>query len=341
MTDRPAIAFHYLAAKRNFTRWSSKASLEAWQDRMVRRHLHRILPRSGYYRNLFEKSSGEWRDGPLSTKADLMASFDIWNTAGITLTEASDVAEMAERSRNFSAKIRGFTVGLSSGTTGSRGVFLVSPGERRRWAGTLLARALQGTLHYDHRAALFLRADSPLYQTVGSRRLSFSFFDLFAPFEDHWERLSALRPTLLAAPPSALLRLAEMPGARDLLAPPGILLSVADVLDDTDRAVIESGFGRKVGQLYQATEGFLAATCPVGRIHWNEDTLVVEKEWLDDGKTRYHPVITDFRRTTQPIVRFRLDDVIVQDEERLCPCGSIFQTLAKIEGRKDDVFFMI
>jgi hypothetical protein len=38
------------------------------------------------------------------------------------------------------------TVGLSSGTSGNRGVFLVSRAERLRWAGILLGRALPGHL---------------------------------------------------------------------------------------------------------------------------------------------------------------------------------------------------
>jgi putative adenylate-forming enzyme len=339
MRDRLSILRHYLAARRNFTRWQTRESLESWQDRQVQAHLRCVLPKSGYYRKCFAgKRPEDWREFPVSRKADLMASFDEWNTVGIPLKEASSVAQEAERSRDFSPTIRGMAVGLSSGTTGSRGVFLVSPTERRRWAGTLLARALRGTLHQKRRAALFLRADSPLYQTVGSKRMSFSFFDLFAPFETHWSRLKSLRPTLLAAPPSALVQLARQSGAGDLLGQPSILLSVADVLDEADRRIIETGFGQAVGQLYQATEGFLAATCPEGKLHWNEDAIVVQKEWIDEAKTRYYPVITDFRRTTQPILRFRLDDVIVAGEQGRCACGSVFERLEKIEGRHDDLF---
>ncbi len=336
-----SILGHYLQARRNFTRWKYREDLEAWQENQVRKHLRQAVRKSPYYRDLFDgRPLEEWRDFPVSTKAPLMAAFDDWNTLGIPLAEAAAVAEAAERSRDFSTTIKGCAVGLSSGTTGSRGVFLVSPEERRRWAGTILARSLCGTLGQPHRAAMFLRADSPLYQTVGSKRFSFSFFDLFAPFEEHWARLTDLSPTLLAAPPSALVRLAALPGAAELLAPPCILLSVADVLDDADRALIESGFRVKAGQLYQATEGFLAATCPEGNLHWNEDAILVQKQWIDPERTRYYPIITDFRRTTQPVVRFRLDDVIVDESETSCPCGSIFARLRKIEGRQDDVFYL-
>lgn len=40
----------------------------------------------------------------------------------------------------------------------------------------------------------------------------------------------------------------------------------------------------------------------------------IEKEWLDE--TRFVPIITDLMRTSQPIVRYRLDDVLVIDESK-------------------------
>lgn len=341
MSERLSILWHYLRARRRFTQWQGRASLEGWQEMQVRRHLDKVVKHSPHFRGIAgQHGIAAWRTWPVSGKADMMRHFDAWNTAGITLDEAWSVAIEAERTRDFSRTVRGITVGLSSGTSGSRGVFLAGAGERHVWAGTLLARALRGTLLHRHRAALFLRADSPLYQTVGSRRFRFEFFDLLRPMEEHRARLRELRPTVLAAPPSVLTLLAADDDVADLLAPLAILLSVADVLDGADRQRIESAFGVSVGQLYQATEGFLAATCPHGRLHWNEDAIVVQKDWLDPAHTRYAPIITDFRRVTQPIIRHRLDDVIVEDDGPPCPCGSVFGTLKAIEGRCDDILHL-
>ncbi len=331
--ERLGTLWHYLAARRRF------AGARVSHDKTVRRHLRWIAERSPYFAERV-RSFGldHWRDWPVTNKAEMMVNFDAWNTARVGLEEALCFAELAERTRDFSKTLRGLTVGLSSGTTGSRGIFLASPAERQLWAGVLLARVLRGTLlSHCHRAALFLRADSPLYHSVGSRRLEFAFFDLFQPLEAHGSRLREFRPTVLAAPPSVLVQLAASGIARNLLEPPAILLSVADVLDESDREVIEQAFGTKLGQIYQATEGFLAATCPYGRLHWNEDLVVVQKEWIDSGRTRYVPILTDFRRVTQPVVRYRLDDVIVRGDASPCPCGSQFETLEAIEGRWDDL----
>ncbi len=61
-----------------------------------------------------------------------------------------------------------------------------------------------------------------------------------------------------------------------------------------------------------------------------------KKEYLDDS--RFYPIITDFKRTSQPIYRYRLNDILVE-EKSPCPCGSVFTRIAKIEGRSDDIFY--
>jgi putative adenylate-forming enzyme len=229
------------------------------------------------------------------------------------------------------------TVGLSSGTSGSRGLFLVSRGERWQWAGAVLARVLHAGGLSRQRVAFFLRANSNLYGSVGSRRLRFEYFDLLDPLERHLARLAALAPTILVAPPSMLRLLAEQAGAwRARLRQ---IVSVAEVLDPLDEAFITRQLGLPVHQVYQATEGFLGATCRCGTLHLNEDLLAVQREYLDAGRRKFVPIITDFHRASQPIVRYRLDDVLTERAEP-CPCGSVRLALESIEGRCDDLFYL-
>ena len=42
-------------------------------------------------------------------------------------------------------------------------------------------------------------------------------------------------------------------------------------------------------------------------LHLNEDIIFVEKQYLD-GR-RFYPVITDFKRTSQPVYRYQLNDI--------------------------------
>jgi phenylacetate-CoA ligase len=53
---------------------------------------------------------------------------------------------------------------------------------------------------------------------------------------------------------------------------------------------------------------------------------------------RVTPIVTDLWRRTQPIIRYRLNDVL-QLADQSCPCGSCFRTIARIEGRQDDVCY--
>lgn len=321
---------------------ASRAALERDQQRRVARHLRWVLPRSPYYRELFEgvgNDPARYREIPFTDKAKLMASFSRLNTAGVDRDEALALAIEADRTRDFVPKLRGLTVGLSSGTSGNRGLFLASQSENNQWAGVALAKMLPGSPWGVHRLALLHRANSHLYQGLGSGRLQFRYFDLLQPWSELLRQLDAYQPTVLIAPPTALRLLAESvaSGALDLQRRPARLVSVAEVLEPSDRAFIERAMGVRVDIAYVATEGFLASSCAHGGLHLNEDLLVIEKEWLDGSRHAFVPIITDFRRRVVPIIRYRLDDVLTLSDEP-CACGSLHATLASIQGRCDDVF---
>jgi phenylacetate-coenzyme A ligase PaaK-like adenylate-forming protein len=88
--------------------------------------------------------------------------------------------------------------------------------------------------------------------------------------------------------------------------------------------------------IYQATEGFLGAACRHGKLHLNEDTLVVERQAVA-GTDRFQPIVTDLRRTTQPMLRVLLDD-LVQPAAAPCPCGSPLMAVEPVEGRVGDLW---
>ena len=62
----------------------------------------------------------------------------------------------------------------------------------------------------------------------------------------------------------------------------------------------------------------MAHTCEKGNLHFNEDLLIIEKEYIDKEKKRFFPIITDLNRTTQPVIRYKLDDII--HEKLDCQC---------------------
>lgn len=263
-----------------------------------------------------------------------MENFDIINTRGIKREDAFKVAFQAEKSRDFSPMIDGVTIGLSSGTSGNRGVFLASESERAEWVACVLDRVI-GLSFKQRSVAFFLRANSNLYDSVKSKVLRFEFFDLEKQLEGQIERLESLNPSILVAQPSLLLELAVKMEKGELSISPEKIISVAEVLYSEDAAYLKEVFGQTIHQVYQCTEGLLATSCKHGTLHFNEDFLIIEKKYIDDDNSRFHPVITDLLRETQLIVRYELNDLI--QEKKDCPCGSKMLGIEKIEGRSDDI----
>lgn len=327
MTRLANVLWSYWRAKR--LRFESRDALESHQRRKLHEFVHTQLVRSQYFLPFVGKPFHTW---PLMTKSVMMNNFDEINTEKLSLSDVLKCAMEAEDSRDFSRTVRGFSVGLSSGTSGSRGVFVVSPQEQVRWAGAMLAKLLPGRLFSGERVALFLRANNNLYGAVRSPWLSFEFFDLMEPFEAHFERLARYSPTIIVAPAQVLRALAEAKLNRTLQIQTRQVVSGAEVLEPFDRDFLTRSLGR-VGEIYQATEGFLGATCAHGTLHLNEAHVHFEPQWLDDR--RFVPLITDFTRTTQPIVRYRLDDILVRCSSA-CRCGSREMAIERIEGRCDD-----
>jgi phenylacetate-CoA ligase len=200
----------------------------------------------------------------------------------------------------------------------------------------MLARALPSLRRRGLRLAFFLRANSTLYQRLGAW-IDFRYFELTAPLDDSITALNAFQPDVLAAPPSLLTRFAEARDRGALRIAPERLVSVAEVLEPQDEERLRESFGVPVHQVYQCTEGLLAVSCARGSLHLQEDVVAVQFERVSDlDATRVTPIVTDLWRRTQPIIRYRLGDVLTLAEGP-CPCGSAFRVIERIEGRLDDV----
>ncbi|MFZ6874982.1 F390 synthetase-related protein [Undibacterium sp. Di27W] len=341
INDLCNLLFHFVRT-RWLLRFRSRAALQAWQQKKIAAFLKQQLPLTPFYR----KHKGlTLQDLPVIDKAIALEYFQQMNIANISLEQASALALQSENSRNFSTELDGITVGLSSGTQGPRGVFLTSRQERAKWAGIMIARALPADLlpglvfgAQAVKIAFFLRANSNLYTTLNSKRIHFKFYDLYKGVDMHLPDLQAQAPAILVAPAHILSRLAELKMQGALAISPQRVISVAEVLEPDDKSRIEAAFGLPVHQLYQCTEGFLAYTCESGVLHLNEEFVHIEPEWLDQEKTRFVPIITDFTRTTQKVIRYRLNDVL-RIRDAPCDCGRVSQALAAIEGRCDDILW--
>lgn len=321
----------FLRAKRLGT-VRERGQIEEQQRRWLAELLHDVGRDSAFYRAYAGRPLTDW---PTMDKRMWMDQFDQINTVRAKLTVVSEIANQAEATRDFAPTWNGFTVGLSTGTSGSRGLFIASRAERAEWAGTLLAKMIDGSIFRRDRVTLVLRAGSNLYDSVGALRLKFTFIDQVWPWNRIVKALQACDPTVLAAPARVLRLLAD---ERVSLRPRRII-SVAEVLDELDRHQIEAWFGIPVEQIYQATEGLLGTTCESGFIHLNEPYILIEPDWQDTARTRMIPLITDLRRRSQPVIRYRLNDVL-RVHGAPCACGRASIALDSVDGRRDDVLWL-
>jgi phenylacetate-CoA ligase len=331
------IAGHFVRARWRWAHLHGEA-LQRYQERRARRIVAYANAHSPFYRAHWAGHDlREWRALPTVDKQLMMAHFGDFNTRGISREAALDVALRAERERDFQPTLGGLTVGLSSGTSGHRGLFVAAPNEQAAWAGSILARTIRA-LRRRLRVAFFLRSNSNLYERVGGRLVQFRYFDLMLPLADAVAQLNQFRPNVLIGPPSLLGFLAASAQRGDLHIRPERLISVAEVLEPHDRAQITAAFGAPVEQIYQCTEGLLAVSCAAGSLHIQEDIVAIQLEPQPGDPARVMPIVTDLWRTTQPIIRYRLNDVL-QIAGQPCACGSDFRVIRAIEGRSDDVCY--
>lgn len=333
MIEKLIILYFYLKTKycRHF---SSRAELELWQKRKISKFLKKICKQSPFYSALYNGFADFNSEDKVINKQTMLENFDTLNTAKLKLNEVLDIAQKAEDSRDFSPKLNEFSVGLSSGTSGRRGVFVTSNFEQAMWCGIMLAKILPNSILKKQKIAFFLRANNNLYETVNSANLIFKFFDLKVDYHKNLEDLNAFQPDLLISPPAMLEIIAKAQNNKEISINPTKIISVADVLYEDKKAWLEDIFKQTIHQVYQATEGFIACTCKYGNLHLNEDIMFIRKKYLDEK--RFIPIITDFNRTTQPVINYELNDILAEDLTP-CPCGSHFTRLSKIEGRCDDI----
>lgn len=316
----------YMAARWRMARWGNRAAIDRHQRRELARLLRDAARDLTYYNAYAGRAFDEW---PVIDKAELLTHFSDMNRVGLSAeTVHAALAKGRER-------LAGHLIGMSTGTSGNRGCYVITEQERFVWLGTILAKTLPDALWQRHRVALALPSLSDLYQsaTRGSR-IDLRFFDLAAGPESWADEFEAFAPDTTVAPPKVLRWLAERGqlGARNIFAG-------AEVLDPIDREVIEAATGHRVRQIYMATEGLFAVSCAHGTLHLCEDVVHFEFSRPDPDGALVSPIVTDFTRRAQGMIRYRMNDLLELDDAP-CPCGSAFQAVKRVEGRSDDAFLL-
>src|SRR5689334_783294 len=128
------IITHFLRARWRWAHLRGQA-LRRYQERRAHQIVAYANEHSPFYRAHWAGHDlHNWRALPMVDKQLMMAHFDEFNTRGISRDAALEVALRAERERDFQPTLGGLTIGLSSGTSGHRGLFVAAPREQAAWA---------------------------------------------------------------------------------------------------------------------------------------------------------------------------------------------------------------
>ena len=273
------------------------------------------------------------------TKQIIQNNFENFNVYKFTKEFCINNAKQDESKKENKALSKNISFGLSSGTSGSRGVFISSKKEQIIWAAIILAKMLPGKMIKQIfnpfadklNISLFLRANNNLYRSINKFGLSLNFYDLNDNLDKNIIDLNNGNIDILVAPASVLLILANKIEKKEINIKPKLVISVAEVLEKKE--YIEKNFNQIIHEIYQCTEGLLAYTCKNGSLHLNESFIKFDEKRIDEK--RFVPIITDFTRRSQFYINYLHEDILVKGEQ--CKCGDASLSLNKIEGRQDEI----
>ena len=326
----------------------SPSRLRRWHEHAVIHLVERVRAASPFYRDLYDgrqvASLEDFRLLPTINKASMMAHFDTLNTEGLKLADVMAFALQKEQEKDYLGYYQDrFVVGLSSGTSGNKGIYVTPRELTERLPGVFLARGGVRLSDLPLRILFILRVFSQGFADINAPMIQLHYLSSMTDPREIVTTCNQLRTNVLMAPPSLLRQL--LPLSKQIMIPLRRIITHAEVLEPLEKERLEQAFHAPVVEIYQASEGQIASPCRCGSLHINEDLVYVE---LLDEQGRPIPekagfrssrmLVTNLVNTVQPLLRYEMNDLVELGGS--CPCGSSFRVLSRIIGRNDDVLYL-
>ena len=329
-------------------RFLSRNNLKAYQLKELKSLIAFAKEHSPYYKDTLEDISVDklidMQKLPIINKAIMMEHFDTLNTVGLHKDEVLKEAVDKELNKDYLGYYKDeFVLGLSSGTSGNKGIYITPKSLTQRLPFVFLARSGIPLRLLPFKILFMLRVFSQGFNDINAPFISLKYLSTMTPIEEVIDRINTFKINILMAPPS-LCRLL-LPHAHLIKTPLKMIVTYAEVLEKEEKERLEEVFKCKVIEIYQASEGQFASACSHGKLHINEDLVYVElldEEYQEVTKPHVvakHMIATNLVNHAQPLIRYEMNDLIVLDEP--CKCGSSFRTIKNVLGRHDDVLKFI
>ncbi len=298
--------------------------LRGYQSSQLAKVLDQTSTEIPYYLSYKQATLHEY---PIIDKTFVQEHFTLLNRAKLTRDEA-----LHDHKKPL------IEIHQSLGTAGVPGIYLYSAREKIASLGNLLGKMLP---HFwqSKRIAVFHLAATPYFsEKFIAWKMHWLCLNLNEDFTSLVLQLKKFNPEVILGSVQTLCALAKLQHQGELSLRCHKIIATSEVLTPLARKWIMSAFGQQVDEIYQCAEGSLGMTCEHGTMHLNEAEFYIEKEWIDPKKRRFIPVVTTLKRRLQPLIRYRMEDILVPKEEP-CPCGDSNEAIESIIGRCEDVLY--
>ncbi len=331
----------YILSKYRFKFWSVK-DIKKYQEKKTKKIARYAVEHSKFFKEHYSKYNiNKFSSLPMVNKKVMMDNLTEYNTLGLNKNDLINFALNVEKTRDFSVRFNGINIGMSSGTSGNKGIVITTK-EEENYIKAMYVSRLVLPKGEKINCAFILRINTPTfdYNKSGNK---LTYINQLQPIGKTIEQLEKLNPNIVSAPPSMLKLLATELLKRRLKISPKLVYSYAEVLYPNIKEYLETNFKCEIHEVYQGSEGYYALTCSHDNLHINEDMVFFEL--LDDrglptkyGEPCHKLLVTDLHKKSQPIIRYELNDIITISKEK-CSCGSNFRVIKQIQGRADDMFW--
>jgi len=179
-----------------------------------------------------------------------------------------------------------------------------------------------------------------LFQKVGLLRKEFIY--AADPPNTQLAHLITLKPDVIYSYASSMVLLAdELRQNNSPKVSPRLVFTTGELLNASDRNLINTEFGVKLRDIYGCVEmGDIAWQCPhLNGYHINIDSFLFEV--LDNGESAKpgkpgRLVITNLHSKAMPFIRYEIGDMVTMPDEKPCQCGCAFPRMKMLQGRADD-----
>lgn len=162
---------------------------------------------------------------------------------------------------------------------------------------------------------------------------------LKTPVESWHALYRQVRPQVLYGCTTPLRLLAEHIEKNDPEAPrPRIVITTAETLDSTTRALLQRVFRAEVFDFYGLTEmGLVGWECRAHQgYHLAEDAILIERIPLNEGSNAFRLIYSNLQLAAMPLLRYDSGDIGHGYTHEPCPCGSQLPRIRHFEGRVVD-----